>query len=301
MDLDLDLDLTVPGPGDLARVGEALATWQHDGAGLQLHPGDLGWHSTHGAEATASALRVWSTGGRPVALGLLDASQLLRVAVDPQLADDGGLAERMAADLADPASGVLDAGQAVVEARAAAALTRALTGAGWVPDETWTPLRRGLGEAPTPDPTGIRVEDVDDSTAPEWARVHWSAFRGGEVPADQRDRYVLRWRTMGSGPFGDRARTLLGRDASGTAVAVVTVWSAGPGRPGLLEPMGVHEGHRGGGHGTAIVRAAARALQAMGASSAVVCTPTDRVGAVRTYVAGGFTAQEPVPDLRRPA
>ncbi len=301
----MDLDLTVPGPGDLARLGEALATWQRDGAGLQLHPGDLGWHSTHGAQATASALRVWSTDGRPVALGLLDASQLLRVAVDPRLAGDHALAEGMAADLADPTRGVLDAGEAVVEARAAGRLSEVLAGAGWVPDETWTPLRRDLDgaqeDAGARGADGLRVEEVDASTAPEWAQVHWSAFRGGRLPDDQRERYVRRWLTMSSGPFGDRARTLLGRDEAGTAVAVVTVWSAGPGRPGLLEPMGVHDGHRGRGFGTAVVRAAAEALRELGASSALVCTPSGRVGAVRTYVAGGFTAETPVPDLRRPA
>ncbi|MFJ7779052.1 hypothetical protein [Streptomyces yangpuensis] len=38
----------------------------------------------------------------------------------------------------------------------------------------------------------------------------------------------------------------------------MTVWSGGPGRPGLLEPMGVHREHRRRGHGTAVAVAAYR-------------------------------------------
>lgn len=74
---------------------------------------------------------------------------------------------------------------------------------------------------------------------------------------------------------------------------MVTVWSAGPGKPGILEPMGVHDDHRGHGYGRAISVAAAAALREMGASSAMVCTPSDNTGAVATYVSAGF---EPLPE-----
>lgn len=50
----------------------------------------------------------------------------------------------------------------------------------------------------------------------------------------------------------------------------------GVGRPGLLEPMGVHADHRGRGYGRAISRAAAAQLRGMGSSSALVCTPRSR-------------------------
>ena len=53
-------------------------------------------------------------------------------------------------------------------------------------------------------------------------------------------------------------------------MAEVTVWSAGAGRPGLLEPMGVHADHRGHGYGAASRLAAAAHLQEMGSSSAMV-------------------------------
>ena len=84
------------------------------------------------------------------------------------------------------------------------------------------------------------------------------------------------------------------------AVAAVTVWSGGPGRPGLLEPMGVHRDHRGHGYGTAITVAAAAALD-MGSSSAIVCTPSSNVGAVATYASSGFNRSPDVTDFRKQA
>jgi ribosomal protein S18 acetylase RimI-like enzyme len=96
-----------------------------------------------------------------------------------------------------------------------------------------------------------------------------------------------------------RARCLVGYDAEGNAVAAVTVWSAGEGRPGLLEPLGVHRDHRGHGYGTDITLAAATALQEMGASSATVCTPSRNVGGVAAYVSAGFERLPDVTDFRR--
>ncbi|WP_200936821.1 GNAT family N-acetyltransferase [Leifsonia sp. Root112D2] len=64
--------------------------------------------------------------------------------------------------------------------------------------------------------------------------------------------------------------------------------ATGAGKPGLLEPMGVHRDHRGHGFGTAIAIAAAAALQRLGSSSALVCAPSSNVGAVATYASAGF-------------
>jgi ribosomal protein S18 acetylase RimI-like enzyme len=80
-------------------------------------------------------------------------------------------------------------------------------------------------------------------------------------------------------------------------VAAVTVWLAGPGKPGLLEPMGVHREHRGRGFGTAIAVAAAAALRELGASSAIVCTPSANAGA--TYKSAGFPERPEIRDRYR--
>ena len=83
------------------------------------------------------------------------------------------------------------------------------------------------------------------------------------------------------------------------AVAAATVWSAGEGRPGLLEPVGVHHEQRRHGYGRAISLAAARTLRELGASSAIVCTPTSNVAAVATYESAGFVPEELRLDVTR--
>ncbi|WP_407079868.1 GNAT family N-acetyltransferase [Arthrobacter jinronghuae] len=40
------------------------------------------------------------------------------------------------------------------------------------------------------------------------------------------------------------------RCRDGHVVAVAAVWSAGGGRPGLIEPLAVHQEHRSRGYGT---------------------------------------------------
>ena len=99
-------------------------------------------------------------------------------------------------------------------------------------------------------------------------------------------------------PYAD-AQCLVAYDGQDTAVAAATVRSAGPGRPGLLEPMGVHCGYRGHGYGTAITVAAAAALRDLGSSSAIVCTQSSNVSAVATCTAAGFQQFPEVPDLHR--
>lgn len=97
---------------------------------------------------------------------------------------------------------------------------------------------------------GVRVvvvgpDDVAARTAVQRAASERSTF------TDER------WHAMAAGPAYADARCLVAHDDDGAAVAAVTVWSAGPGRPGLIEPMGVHRDHRGHGHGRAITLAAA--------------------------------------------
>ena len=72
------------------------------------------------------------------------------------------------------------------------------------------------------------------------------------------------WQVMADGPAYANARCLIGYDESGVPVAGVTVWSAGPGRPGLLEPAGVHRDHRGHSYGTQISIPAAGATAGYG-------------------------------------
>lgn len=282
--------LTTPAPEQLEAVTRILRTWHRTEGPFHLHPGDLGWHHLRGAEHTARDLRLWHREDRLIALGLLDGPDLVRTAVDPALTTDEKLAGVMAETLCDPRHGVLPDGQAFVEAHSATRLRTELLRRGWSEGAPWVPLRRDLTDPV--DSGDLAVEQVGEETIGAFTAVHRSAFDSTGVTDE-------RFRTMTTSPAHRDAVSLLGRDRRGEAVAMITVWSAGVGRPGLIEPMGVHREHRGRGHGRAICRAAAAQLRTMGASSALVCTPRSRPGAVETYVAAGFTRLPDVPDLQR--
>lgn len=281
--------------GHLAEIVHALSTWQRDGAPVQLHPGDLGWHWRFGAQQVARALRVWSRDGAIVAVGLIDGVGLIRMAVAPECDDDSALAARILADLSDPAQQVLPAGEGAVEARAGAALRALLAERGWVAGDPWIPLHRELTEiVARAGNDQLRVEVVGADRADQWLEVVRAAFGSAAPPAD-------RWPNLAGSLMShpQRGRCLIGYDDQDHAVAAVAVWSSGPGRPGLLEPMGVHDRHRGRGHGRGITLAAAAELRSMGSSSAVVATPALLTAAVATYVAAGFRTTGAVTDFRR--
>lgn len=273
------LELSTPTVGQLGDVVGALRDWQHDAAPIQLHPGDLGWHWQFGAPAVAAAVRTWRQDGRIVAIGFLDGPDVLRMTVAPAAWRDEEVADRVVADVSDPQRGVLPAGRAGVEAPDGTRVQDRLAEAGWGAGESWTPLRRDLS-APV-EPSGLRIEVIEAGHESAFTAVHRSAW--------ERPRFTDElWRAMAAGLPYSEARCLLGYDEQGVAVAGVTVWSAGPGKPGLLEPMGVHIDHRGRGHGRAICVAAAAQLQQLGSSSALVCTESARTGAVASYRSAGF-------------
>ena len=281
-----------PGVDGLGEAVGALREWQHDAAPTQLHPGDVGWFWRSGAEATAAAVRTWSRDGRILAVGLLDGPGLLRLTTAPDARRDEELARRVADDVNDPERGVLPGGRANIEAPMDALLQDLLSEDGWNTDEPWAPLRRDLTE-PVDDP-GVRIEVVGPEQARLFTAVHRAAFDGSRFAHEH-------WHAMASGPSFTDARSLLAYDDRGDAVAAVTVWSAGPGRPGLLEPVGVHRDHRRRGHGEAISLAAASTLRELGASSALVCTPASNVAAVATYRSAGFRQLPEVRDKCRDA
>ncbi|WP_367128609.1 N-acetyltransferase family protein [Saccharothrix sp. HUAS TT1] len=276
----------------LDEAARVLRAWQHDDAPMQLHPGDLGWFRRFGEEAATAAVRTWGRDGRVLAVGLLDGPRLLRLTMAPDARRDAELARRLVEDITEPERGVLPADEVCVESPAGSLVRELLSGGGWRDGEPWTPLRRDLAE-PVEDP-GVRVEVVGPERAGVRAAVQRAAF-------DRSTFSEERWRAMAAGaPYAD-ARCLVAHDDRGAAVAAVTVWSAGPGRPGLLEPMGVHRDHRGRGHGRAISVAAAAVLRELGSSSAIVCTPSANAAAVATYRSAGFRQLPEVRDTCRDA
>ncbi|HEY1180056.1 MAG TPA: GNAT family N-acetyltransferase [Phytomonospora sp.] len=284
--------VSTPDVDGLDAVLAALRDWQREGSLLQLHPGDIGWYWRSGAEQTAATVRTWSRDGRILAVGLLDESDLLRLTIDPDARGDEELARGIADDIDDPDRGVLGKGEVYLEVPGDALVRDVLAEKGWHDDDPWTPLRRDLS-APVED-SGLRVEVVGPELVAVRAAVQRSAFNSTHFTEE-------RWHDMASGPAYADARCLVGFDDEDNAVAIVTVWSAGPGKPGILEPMGVHADHRGKGHGRAMNIAAAAALRDMGASSAMVATPSSNTGAVAAYRSAGFEEMPQRFDKRRDA
>lgn len=284
-------DLSTPTPDQLDDLVADLTSWQEDGRPVQLHPGDLGWAWRFGSDALARALRVWTVGGRRLAIGFVDEVALVRMAVAPAADEDERLAEALGRDVADPARGVLGEGPVTVEARFGRAFRARLRASGWVDGDAWTPLVRDLSDPV--EPTGLRVDVVGPEQVGDRVAVQRSAFPTSTFTPQ-------RWHEMSRTTAYRQARCLVGYDDGNDAVAAVTVWSAGPGRPGLLEPMGVHREHRGHGYGTAICVAAAAALRDLGASSATVATASSNVGAVATYAKAGYRSPGEVTDLTLP-
>ena len=289
-DQGMAVALGTPDVGGLGEVVAALREWQHDGAPMQLHPGDVGWFWRFGAGATAAAVRTWRRGGRILAAGLLDGPTLLRLTIAPDARRDEELAHRVVADVTAPQRGVLPERESAVEAPRDALVQDLLAERGWHAGEPWTPLRRDLAQ-PVSDP-GVRIEVVGPGLVPARVAVQRASFSTSTFTGE-------RWHAMAAGLSYPDARCLLAFDDDGTAVATVTVWSAGPGRPGLIEPMGVHRDHRGHGYGRAITLAAAAALRELGSSSMIVCTRSANVGGVATYASAGMRALPEVHDRCR--
>lgn len=288
----MTIDLQVPDVADMNAVVDVMGEWQVEGRPMQLHPGDIGWYWRFGPARAAAAVRTWTRDGQVLAVGLLDGEDLLRVAMAPDALDDEELTHAMTTDIARPERGVLPDGVVDVEAPAAALLQRTLAGEGWTQDEPWVQLHRDL--APPVEESGLRVETVEGNLAALRAEVHRAAFRMSTFSEEH-------WGAMASSPSYADARCLIGFDHADTAIAIITVWPAGPGRPGLIEPMGVHADQRGEGHGRAITLAGAAALRDMGASSVTVATPASDVAAMRTYVSAGIEPRAEVRDRHRGA
>jgi GNAT superfamily N-acetyltransferase len=253
-------------------------------------------------QRTAEHLRLWARDGSTMAIGLLD-SGVLRLAITPDAVFDDDLANEIAADLDDPRSGVIPTGQSVIEARGAHALSRLLKEKGWADDEPWTPLTLSLEENRAPEGRSrradLRVESVATDAAEQWISVHWSAFKSVPLDADTRKRLAQRWEAMRTGPASALGHHLIGYDRDDRPVAITSVWTAGAGRPGLIEPLGVHRDHHGHGYGVAITDAGTRLLREAGASSAVVVAENSNSAALSTYLAAGFTPRPVVMDLAK--
>jgi len=209
LDPCMSITLQPATPDSLGELVEAVAVWQHDGGPVQLHPGDLGWNWSLGAQELAEAVRVWARDGQILAVGMVDeATGLIRMALAPSVDEDDAFAAQLLADLSDPGQGVLPAGAGAVEARFGAAFRDLLRRSGWVADEPWTPLSRDLTEQV--EDCGLRVEVIDAHNVQD--RIVQDRIAVQQAMFPNLTFTLERWRTMAAGSPYRQARCLVGYD-----------------------------------------------------------------------------------------
>ncbi|KAJ6789638.1 hypothetical protein PWT90_08270 [Aphanocladium album] len=303
----MEIILETPSPSFLGHITATLASWQSDIVANHIHPGDLGWFERFGTGKAAASVRIWSSAADKtiLAIGLLDGADLLRATVAPSARRNKALARAMAADITDPERGVLPRGSVSVDISADALVREHVAAAdGWAEGEQWTWLRADLGGAEAPPPPSsssavgtanlLRAETAQTAEQiRQRVDVLVKAFEGSTFTVDK-------WHAMAASPaYKETGAKCLVLYEGDEAVGAATVWSAGPGRPGMLEPVGVSAKHHGRGLGTALCRAAVEELRRMGASSAVVGTPSSNVSAVAAYKKAGFVMTRLHNDLYR--
>lgn len=278
-----------PGRAGEREIREALCGWEPVGGYLgQLHIGDVGWMLRLPDDVVDAGLHVWRDDrGAIVAVGLLHSPQVLALGVDPRLHLHVPLGERLAADAVE----VLSGGDMYVDAPFAAAVRTVLAAEGWdLDDDPWPAFYRPLTVA---DASGTDADAVpvrsDDDLAGRVAvqRVMFAATQSDETS----------WQRMRASASYDPDLDILLR-AEGVPVAAATAWSAGPGRCGLLEPVGTHRDHRGAGYGRRALIAACAALARAGASGVAVFTPGSNAPAVALYRSCGFRTVGLVASMR---
>lgn len=277
----------------VGEVIEALSGWQpRSGCSSGLHPGDVGWKLREPTEQIPQILFAWRDRRRAiVAVGLLDEPLRLRVAIAPDHQEDPVLASALAGAALD----LLPAGEAFVElASGPPLLAVQLVSDGYEAErDLELLLYRPLGPGDVGPPPGVRPIR-DDAEARARVDVQRSAFA--------RSTFTLeKWQRMASYPGYLRELDLVAWTARGAAAAAATAWSAGPGRCGLLEPVGTHPDHRRAGHASRVITGACAALASLGASGVAVRTPASNVAAVAAYRACGFRTLAWTAALRRPA
>lgn len=276
---------------DVGELLAAMSEWEAPGGYAPgLHPGDIGWFLRHDDDIVKGAVHGWrDSTGSLVAGAIVDSSAVLRVALPSQRHGDPELSEA----LVDFASTFSEAAEVYAEAAYGSVFRAALLGAGWELDpDPWLALHCPLGrvDGAYDDPTTTTLGDKSDVA--DRVVVQRAAFEGSTftVPA---------WQRMAAGPGFDPRLEVLTRNDAGEPVAAATAWSAGPGRCGILEPVGTHREHTGHGHGRRAVQAAVGRLARVDASGVTVHTPTSNVAATRLYQSCGLRPVAVVQSMRR--
>ena len=261
---------------------EALDAWAAPATyGGHLQSGDIGWALRLDDESIDDTMQVVSDGSETVAVLFRD-GPVARTAFRPDRQHD----LPVALVLLELTEKLAAAGEAFAEAPPGSTYRSLLSAAGWVVDtDPWVILYRPLTAADGEYVDELATIVTSDRDVADRVEVQRAAFERSTFT-------VARWHQMAAGPTYDSKLDWLRRTHDGEPAAGATGWSAGPGKCGMLEPVGTHPDHRGAGHGLAVSRAAIAALARAGASGVTVHTPADNAAAVATYRACGLRPVE---------
>jgi ribosomal protein S18 acetylase RimI-like enzyme len=284
------------GGRDLA--GEAIATladWAPRwGCVTSLHAGDVGWHLRLDDANLDETIVVVRDRAEVVAVALVESSGL-RPTLRPDRWDDNDLAVTLGTLAASLAESLGDHAMAYCDVPPQSALRAWLIAHGWELDpDPWAAMYRPLAAVDAALGVALAESVATDGDVADRVDVQFSAFEHSTFT-------VQRWHQMAAGPGFRRDLDLLRRDADGVPVAGATAWTAGPGRVGILEPVGTHRDHVRQGHGRAVVLAAIGALARAGASGVSVQTPLSNDTAIHAYVRAGLQVVDHLRGLRYPS
>lgn len=256
-----------------------------------LHAGDVGWQLRMSDPDDDGGFVAVRDTGELVAVALHDSPSAFRPLVRPDRIFDSAVAEALAAYV----EGMPHDADAYTDAVTGSAYRSLLSAAGWQLDpDPWVVLYRALSAVDGQFADALCSTLATEQDVIDRVGVQRAAFAGSTFT-------VQRWHQMAAGPGFDPAYEYLRRSAAGAPVAAATGWSAGPGKCGILEPVGTHPDHAGVGHGKAVSMAAIAALARGGASGVTVHTPASNEAAVRTYESCGLRQVEITRALMRPA
>jgi len=270
----------------------ALQDWARpDCYAAGFHVGDLGWHLRLDDDQVEGSILCVEDGAEIVATGIVEGSHSLYSAIKPGRLYDVQLAEALT-ELVDAAPSTHEIH---VEAAPQSAFRSVLSGRGWLIDPAaWVVLYRNLTAADAVPADELASPLTSESDIADRVVIQRSAFKGSTFT-------VRRWHQMAASPGYDAALDLIRRNEAGQAVAAATGWSAGPGKCGILEPVGTHADHIGAGHGRAVTSGVIAALAQAGASGVAVHTPASNLAAVTTYERCGMRQVELTHAMLRPA
>jgi ribosomal protein S18 acetylase RimI-like enzyme len=279
-------------PSGAGELIDALVTWAPAGCYVgALHAGDVGWQLRLADGSTESGLLAVVDGDALVGVALLDAPTVLRPLIRPDCVHDLAVATA----LLEYVDAMPRDDAAFSDAASGSAFRSLLSAAGWELDpDPWVALYRPLTPADGNRDDPLCSELTNAADIADRVAVQRAAFANSTFT-------VERWHQMAAGPGFDPAFEFLRRNADGTPVAAATGWSAGPGKCGILEPVGTDPAYSGQGHGKAVSLAVIAALAHGGASGVTVWTPASNSAAIRTYEACGLRQVEISRAMTRPA